>query len=182
MAQAQPVSTATQTGCRRTRCRYGWRSARTAHAAPSVIVGGIHRDADMACQRKFAGRCARCRYPHTEGHVARKGGCHAHSCASRRTACRATERVAKSGGDPVRRSTTIRLSISTGRRAGRSIRRPGAGVPAPAMEHGGGDLALQGVEVVAHGAPRGGLPLTFDPSPSICSLIQVSPMRSPSSK
>ena len=106
-------STASETGCRRRRCPCDWRSARAGRAARRARRRRTRPRCPCALRAGIRDRCApadnRCRSPHRP-----QESRPAHSCASRRTACSATESVAKSGGEPVRRSTTIRFSASTG--------------------------------------------------------------------
>ena len=147
------------TGCRRTRCPCDWRWVRAARAARRAASSArLDHDPDVPGKHEFpvdallqilaAEICGL-------QHHARQ------SCARRLTACKATDSVAKSGADPVRRSTTSRFNEST---AGgvpcnplvdARSRRPGPCMPAPRRVI----LRCNCVQIVAQRAARHRLPM-----------------------
>ena len=78
----------------------------------TAVAGGLDHDPDVPRERKLAGDSTLQVIP-AERRFCPHGTGLSQFCANRRTACRATDSVAKSGGEPVRRSMTIRFNAST---------------------------------------------------------------------
>ncbi len=179
--RARPANT----NCRRRRCPCNWHWARAARASTTPPSSArLDHDADVPREREFAGDATLQVIP-----AEVRLGSHGTGTRSilRQAPARPAERPTASRNPAACRCADRRRPASTHRRGAAWRRDPlvdaRAGVPPLACEHRAGDLALQLVQIVAQRVPRA----TACQWPSagrlsICSLIQVRPMRSPRSK